>query len=825
MELLGITSEINKIGILQNDEGKNVLVDVPVFTETEKGIDILVYTLDRLKINYKTEGGSRYSKDYRLTRLKDPIVRKDGSVQKYQLPKGQGTYPFFHPSLIEKYEKKEQIPTIIITEGFFKAWKGCMHGIPTIGLSSITHMKEAGKDHLHTDIIRLIDVCKTKRIVWLTDGDCLDITSKDLDDGMDLYKRPRGFFNSCETFKTLLDDFNVDKFFFHIDSDGILGRNKSQVGRNDVKGLDDLLCAFPDQVDSIKTDILSVSVQSDWFVKHNITSGNRKILNYFHLANPLEFYSFHVERRPELKDKEFVFNGTKYKYDSENPSELRIVSPKDAKNYFRVGDQYYEFVHIPNKYQQLQKTFHTRQKGTIQDDHGKPFFVHIAKYKAFCNVPDHLNFQQVIHNCFNVYSPFEWDIEAANTTEEDFPNIRNFIKHVFGEAKVSFKHPATNKTHEYKMWELGEDYLQIMLQKPTEKLPILCLVSRENGSGKSTFGHFLKMLFTGNVAIVGNSDIAGEFNAHWAPKLAVVCDEAKIDGDVVIERVKALSTADTIMMNSKGKDHVELDCFIKFIFITNNEDNFIRITEDDTRYWVIKVPIITSPVVKLMALIKDEMPAFISYLSNRKIMTEQLNRMWFHNDLLKTPALKKVILNSQPTIIKELKQKLRDMFIDFGVKKILMTPTNIREELFKGSNRFEGNYLERVLKEVLNCHPIKRWIYKDKTFDDEQSAIIYAKMDLKTDSDFEAQTHIRSEGYLTRYEYPKWFPNTTDMNGEPVQGFIKMPPGRPYVFRREQFVLPEEEVQPTTEMEYINSMTPDKLPNGSIKPNDDSPFN
>jgi len=82
MDLLGITPDTNKVGIWRNDPdhpGKNKIEEVPVFRDGEKGIDILVYSLDRAIVNYKPEN-SRWSKDYFLTRLEHPIVKKDGSL-------------------------------------------------------------------------------------------------------------------------------------------------------------------------------------------------------------------------------------------------------------------------------------------------------------------------------------------------------------------------------------------------------------------------------------------------------------------------------------------------------------------------------------------------------------------------------------------------------------------------------------------------------------------------------------------------------------------------------------------------------------------------
>ena len=152
-------------------------------------------------------------------------------------------------------------------------------------------------------------------------------------------------------------------------------------------------------------------------------------------------------------------------------------------------------------------------------------------------------------------------------TQEDCPTIIRYLIHLFGTRTVSFTHPKTGETHNYQNYELALDYMQLLYQQPAEKLPILCFVSKENNTGKSTFGILLRTIFGSNVAIVGNQDLAGDFNAHWATKLVVICDETKIDKQHVVEKVKSLSTANKVTMNAKGKDHVEIDCFIKFIFI------------------------------------------------------------------------------------------------------------------------------------------------------------------------------------------------------------------------------------------------------------------
>jgi hypothetical protein len=361
---------------------------------------------------------------------------------------------------------------------------------------------------------------------------------------------------------------------------------------------------------------------------------------------------------------------------------------------------------------------------------------------------------------------------------------------------------------------LGLDYCQILLQRPAEKLPILCLVSKENNTGKSTFGKLMQRIFGSNTAIVGNQDLAGDFNAHWATKLLVVCDETKIDKQTVVEKVKSLSTADKIMMNAKGKDHVEIDCFIKFIFITNNDENFIYVTDEDIRYWVLKVPTLKQENPTIMDSMIEEIPAFLAFLNRRKMATEKLNRMWFYPSLLKTEALKKVQRNSLPTIIKELNYHLQERFIDFDLDELYMTVDNIRKEFF--NNRYEANYLRNVLQDHFKVEPFHVFKLKEdakEEFITIDAAIDAAKRKYKLDSEIECVKHMEKVMKPKRYSYPKW--EFDAAKKEQVRVDITCPPGRPYVFKREQFVSADLRIERNAENVHLNGMTvqpADKIP-------------
>jgi hypothetical protein len=812
MNKLGITEEQNKVDIWRNDPdtpGKSKLVPLSVFTEGKKwpGIDIHVYTLDRGWITYKPEN-SRWSQDFCITRLKEPRVNKDGSIQKYHIPKGAGTYPFFHPSLIEQFEKKQNIDTLFLIEGYFKAWKACMHGIPTVGLSSITHMKEKDKQELHGDIKRLMLTCNVKRMVWLTDGDCLDITSKELTDGIDLFKRPNGFFNSCKTFKTLLDDYDVEKWFFHIDADNIISNSLfspaqgEKITRDQVKGLDDLLGTFADRIGDIKEDVLSVSKQSRWFNKHNITFSVIPVRNYFHLVNVNDFYLFHSERRPEMKNIEFVFDGTRYQF-SDKDNDCKIVVPAAAKLYFRVGDGYYKFIEKVNQFGAIEKGFSPRLKTTIIDDHGRDFCKHIPKYEEFCNYPDHQNFRSVINNNFNVYYPFEHEPSQDPCDENDCPNIMAFFKHIFGEKEVVIKQKdgSTIRTAYY---QLGLDLVQLLYQKPTQRLPILCLVSRDQETGKSTWFDLLKAIFTNNAAIVGNSDLADDFNSFWASKLLIMVDETKIEKQVVVERVKSLTFARKIPLSSKGKDKKEIDFFGHFMMNSNNEDTFLPLTDDDLRFWIIKVPRIKEKNPDFLQNMTNEIPEFLAMLNSRKIVTPRVGRMWFDESLLKTEAARRVIAASHSMVKKELTYHLKQIFLDFGVKEILMTCQAIKENFFKHK---ENNYIERVLKDEMKLKPVEVFVYNGQKYDSDALAIAAAVKE--GIPELEAIRSIEKKGKVMRHQYPRWDMRPPEIGKAPQRVAVLVSDnGRPYRFVREDFLTDGEDAEVTEEIKFINDMEP-----------------
>lgn len=680
---LGVTDELNQIRLKFEDLESNTSreVNYKIFDEDEAGnIIITPFTLRRELIQYDSQKATptvrnienSRRKVFYVTRLKVPEVFTDkkGNEQtaKYKFPKGAETQPFITPGLCDKFEKKQKIKTLVLTEGYFKAFRGYMAGLDIVGLSSISHYKQKDTETMYTDILELIKVCQVENVIMLYDGDARNISTKDLAAKRELRRRPMGFINSARNVRELLKDCGVDIYFAAVSSDEIAGN---------PKGLDDLYNTLPDESQMITKDLVTFSSPCKYFWRLNIRFDMGPLYKWFSLDSAENFRELHSKA---IGNREFIYNGTTYKY-IEDLGKLEIVTPGDAKLYFRVGDDYYKYVKRPNKYGNEDLVFMRRLKTTIQEDHGKKFIQFIPKYESFCNVPDHINYQRVYNNCFNTYAPFDHEPE-----EGDCSSIIEFMKHIFGPQL-----------------QLGLDYVQLLYQRPTQILPILCLVSKENGTGKSTFIKLMKAIFTQNCTNIGNDDLGNQFN-FWVTKLLVTCEESFIEKKVIIEKIKALSTADTTNMNKKGKDQDEIEVFLKFIFASNNEDNFIYASKDDIRYWVVKVPVFSGPEkTNLMQEMVDEIPAFLDFLNKREMSTTNQSRMWFRPEQIRTEALDKLVQNSRPGIEKELYEALKTLFFEFGESEIMMTPTNANDLFIK--RKQDVSYLSRIFRENMKAKP------------------------------------------------------------------------------------------------------------------------
>lgn len=328
---------------------------------------------------------------------------------------------------------------------------------------------------------------------------------------------------------------------------------------------------------------------------------------------------------------------------------VEIDTTHEADDRFeRIGTTYDKIVRQPNAAGQLIERSIPWTIEAIRQDYGKDFLANIPKYDGFCCVPSHLDYQRVVGSFKNKYSPL-----SHIPAEGEWQCVESLVRHIFGDQ-----------------YDLGLDYLQILYTMPLQKLLILLLVSEERNTGKSTFLNFLKLLFEANVTFNTNENFRSQFNDDWNGKLVIVVDEVPLNKREDSERLKNLSTTRNYKMEAKGRDREEVSFFAKFVLCSNNEYLPVVIDPGETRYWVRKIPKLTTDDTTFLEKIRYEIPAFLYALTYRQLSTAEESRMWFDPRLIETDALQKIIRANRNRVELELAELLLDIMASMQVDTV-----------------------------------------------------------------------------------------------------------------------------------------------------------
>ena len=348
------------------------------------------------------------------------------------------------------------------------------------------------------------------------------------------------------------------------------------------------------------------------------------------------------------------------------------------EEFIRVGTTLYKIVEQPRLNGGYVKKRIAWNNETLRQDYGKDYIGSVPKYDGFCTVPEHIGYRSVVGKFLNLYEPID-----HRPQEGDLSHIQSLVRHIFGEQ-----------------YELGMDYLQLLYLQPIQKLPILLLVSEERNTGKSTFLNFLKALFQNNVTFNTNEDFRSQFNSDWAGKLLIVVDEVLLNRREDSERLKNLSTTFTYKVEAKGKDRTEIAFFAKFVLCSNNEYLPILIDAGETRYWVRKIMPLQSDDTNFLQKLKAEIPAFLYFLTQRKLSTTQESRMWFNPRLTHTAALQKIIRSNRNRLEIEMTELLLDIMSNMNVESVSFCLNDLVTLLLYSQVKVEKYQVRKVVQEV-----------------------------------------------------------------------------------------------------------------------------
>lgn len=304
-----------------------------------------------------------------------------------------------------------------------------------------------------------------------------------------------------------------------------------------------------------------------------------------------------------------------------------------ANQPFFVGNSWYEIVEKPQRSGGYTLEIQQRSPQAIKTVYGKDFdFENAPKFDDFTSQNDILNYRQAVgrdgentHKCFNLFP------RPLFTMERDFLKTHlmglcdiftplQLVHHVFG-----------------KQWFLGLQYLALLIQKPNQFLPVLCLVSKENQTGKSTFANLLKYMLGDCVGFFSSSDLRSDFNTCFLSHVAVF--EEISNAKTSVDKIKDMATTTRKTINRKNEPQREYDVNVHIIINSNNETGFINASDEDIRYWVVKVPPLDRYDPFFDRHLKDQAKDFFYFLATFPHIGEKKSRMWFDPKDIETSSL------------------------------------------------------------------------------------------------------------------------------------------------------------------------------------------
>jgi hypothetical protein len=381
---------------------------------------------------------------------------------------------------------------------------------------------------------------------------------------------------------------------------------------------------------------------------------------------------------------------------SKNIEKVRKNYIEQLKRYIRINDDFFKYGKTKDINGKIREILIPKRKDMISIDFRLKDFEpidYIKRYESRTTDANNIEYQKDIQFgdgiYFNQYSEMYFKPEKGN-----WSSIKKMLIHIFGETYLEFI----------------LDYFKILYCYPTQKLPIIALVSKEAATGKSTFLDFMDTMFGKNAVRISSSNLSSDFNAVYADKLIITIDETFIEKKIIQERVKSLVTAPHLTVNEKYQTNYTLPFIGKLIMASNNEDNFVQSSDSESRYAVFKLkkPKDEEFDYAIKYKLYKEIPAFLDYLIERELFYKEESRLYFNEDVYMTEANMNLKEESRPTLFKELRERLNDYFETTEEDFIYFTPMEISQNMFKG--KYDMNYVRKVLKSEFHLEPIREKI-------------------------------------------------------------------------------------------------------------------
>lgn len=376
--------------------------------------------------------------------------------------------------------------------------------------------------------------------------------------------------------------------------------------------------------------------------------------------------------------------------------ELKYIN-KDVP-FIRVRTHYFKRVKKTNAWGVDIENIVPWNKETIKDDFGNAYLDKIPTFDDFTIYPDNINYRKTHNAMWNLYEPFPHKPHKYPVTIDMIPISARFMAHVFGEQI-----------------ELGYKYMKLLYENPRQILPVLVLVSKLRQTGKTAFLNWMDILFANNYTQIAPEDLNSAFNSQYAYKNIIGIDEAVIDRQGAIEKIKAIATARTIQVNQKMVAQYRIPFYGKIIITTNRETDFMRIDSEEIRFWVRKLDSIPSNKMEddFFDNLIAEAPLFLRYLADMEDVQLGNSRMVFTKEEIANESLETVKAQSRSTLHKELIILIQEHFQShLEAETLYMRIKDIKESWFANDNRITRSYIQKVVEEEMGYKMLQNSRYQ-----------------------------------------------------------------------------------------------------------------
>ena len=429
-----------------------------------------------------------------------------------------------------------------------------------------------------------------------------------------------------------------------------------------------------------------------FFSDENIRKPTFKLVN--NIVKVFKENKYDIATNIEIS-KFMLLSAVKFKMDHfAAMSYVNFFLMKNTIPYIRVGGDYFKIIEKIDRYGGKNKLLKVWKKDEIKEDHTKQLIKMIYKYDDFTIIPNNKVFIPVQNNCYNLYSQFPHTEVLEDVKHTEIPFSLGVLNHIFKEQL-----------------ELGLKYMKILYEYPQQILPILALVSVERGTGKTTFLNWIHMIFGENSVLIAPTDITSNFNSIYATKNIIMVDETVIEKSTSTEKLKSIATAKSISVSQKFVSEYSIPFFGKVILCTNKENDFIRIDDEEIRFWVRKIEPVTSLNTNIESDLFKEIPFFLKYLSQMEDIDFTKSRMVFTEDEIKTNSLSYVKIESRSGLYKEIEILVEDYFNQNSCEWFYATPTDFKNKFFLHNNQISIAYIRKVLKDEFKLIPVQNQRY------------------------------------------------------------------------------------------------------------------